>query len=162
MDNAVQASRPRILRLLEQTRSETRRFLAGLDPERVVHTDERAWRVRDVIGHLGVWNLEAARSLRAFAAGKEYHCIEAEGEYYDYNGPAADERRRWTMEQVWAEYDEAHAQLRQLVESLPDEKWNGTMLYPWNAHGTPPQLIEIMMTHERVDHCAVVRNAVGS
>ncbi len=162
MDSQVQASRARTLRLLDQTHSETRAFMSHLDPERVVHTDERAWRVRDVIGHLGIWNLEAARSLRAFAAGKEYHCIDVEAEYDEYNGPAADERRGWPMERVWGEYDEAHAQLTQLVESIPDEKWTGTVLYPWNAHGTPAQLIEIMMTHETVDHCGVIQRAVGT
>ncbi len=161
MNTDLQASRTRALRLLERTKQETRAFLSRLDPELIVHTDERGWRVRDVVGHLGVWNLEAARSLRAYAEGGEYHCIAAEAEYDQYNGPAADERRAWSLEQVWAEYEEAHAQLRRLVESVSEAKWDGTLLYPWNAHGTVPQLIEIMMTHESIDHCAVVQRAIA-
>ncbi len=160
MDANTQASRDRLLQLLDHTRNATRLFLSGLEPELIVHSDERAWRVRDVVGHLGVWNLEAAHSLRAHAEGREYHCIQAEAEYDAYNGPAADERRRWTVEQVWAEYDDSHEQLKRLVESLPEEKWNATMLYPWNAPGAVPELIEIMMTHEAIDHCGVIRRAL--
>ncbi len=161
MDAVIQASRDRTLQLLEATRRQTQDLLSQLDPDLVVHTDERAWRVRDVVGHLGVWNLEAARSLRAHAEGNEYHCVESEMDYDDYNGPAADERRTWPLERVWAEYDESHARLKLLVESIPDEKWNGTMLYPWNALGTVPQLIEIMMTHETTNHCALIERAVA-
>src|SRR5512135_1060298 len=128
MDANVQAAREQTLRLLDLTRRETRAFLAHLDPERVVHTDERAWRVRDVVGHLGVWNGEAARSLSTYAAGGEYYCIPAESGYDDYNGPAADQRRTWTMEQVWAEYEQSHDELKRAVESLPVQKWDGDML----------------------------------
>jgi hypothetical protein len=161
MDASIQAAREQSLSLLEATRNETRALLSGLDPELTVHTDERAWRVRDVVGHLGVWNWEAARSLRAHAEGSDYHCIDAEEQYYDYNGPAAQTRRAWTMEQVWAEYDSAHEELRSLVESMPEDKWNGTMLYPWNARGTVQQLIEFMMTHERVEHCALIEQSIA-
>ncbi|HSR20844.1 MAG TPA: maleylpyruvate isomerase N-terminal domain-containing protein, partial [Anaerolineales bacterium] len=75
MTSHVDARRRELLALLENTRHETRSLLSGLDPEQVVHTDARAWRVRDVVGHLAVWNAEAARSLEAHAKGGEYHCV---------------------------------------------------------------------------------------
>jgi len=132
-----------------------------LDPERVIHADERAWRVRDILGHLGVWNWEAARSLQAYARGAEYHCIPGEASYDDYNGPAADERGRWTLDQVWAEYDSAHVALRTAVKTLPDAKWGGVMLYPWNVRGAPEDLVRIMMRHETTDHGELVRWAAA-
>lgn len=161
MDMNVQAAREQTLRLLDLTRQETKAFLSRLDPDLIVHTDERAWRVRDVVGHLGVWNGEAARSLRAYAEGQAYHCVEAESEYDSYNGPAAVERRGWTMDQVWAEYDAAHAQLKLQIESLPEQKWDGIMLYPWQERGTPRRLIDIMMNHERVSHCGLIQKAIA-
>ncbi len=159
MTSHIGETRQEMLDLLSKTYKDTRALLSGLDPERVIHTDERAWSVRDILGHLGVWNMEAARSLQAYAEGSEYHCIPSEAQYYDYNGPAADERRKWTMEQVWAEYSSGHEQLRQLVASLPDEKWEGQMLFPWNLRGTPEYLIKVMMSHETVDHCSLVIKA---
>jgi hypothetical protein len=150
-----------MLSLLNSTRQETRAFLSSLDPERAIHTDERRWRVRDIVGHLAVWNGEAAHSLKSYAEGGEYSCIATEGQYDEYNGPAADLRRVWEMDQVWAEYEASHRALREVTDSMPTEKWDGQMLYPWNVRGTPERLIRIMMNHERVDHCDLVRAAIS-
>ncbi len=150
-----------MLDLLEQTRSETRALISSVDADRIIHTDERLWRVRDILGHLGIWNLEAARSLQAFAEGGEYCCVPSEAEYYDYNGPAAELRKTWTMEQVWTEYENAHELLRQIVATLPAEKWDAELLYPWNSRGMPEYLIIIMMKHESVDHCELIKLAAA-
>jgi hypothetical protein len=157
----IETVRRRTLQLLDETQGATRSFLSSLDPDLVVHQDDRAWRVRDVLGHLGVWNGEAATSLQAYSEDREYYCVPAESQYDSYNGPAADARRRWTLEQVWAEYEASHERLRALVERLPAAKWEGEMLYPWNERGTVERLIQIMMTHETRDHCAVIRKAPG-
>ncbi len=161
MPPEIDGKRQQLLSLLDKTRRETRALLSNLDPDRAIHTDERAWRVRDILGHLGTWNWEAARSLQAYAEGREYTCIPSEIKYYEYNGPAADERKTWPMDQVWAEYESAHDQLKQIVSSLPEEKLAGDMLYPWNERGTAERLIIIMMNHEKVDHCDHVARAIG-
>jgi len=161
MDLKYEDTRQRMLELLDNTSRETHILISRLDPDRVIHSDQRAWRVRDILGHLGVWNMEAARSLQAYADGAEYSCIPSEAEYYDYNGPAADERKTWTMDQVWAEYDTAHEKLNRIVESLSGEKWDGALLYPWNSRGTVQYLIEVMMKHETVDHCELIIEATG-
>lgn len=160
MISNIDETRSFLLGLLNKTRHETRELLSSLDPERKIHTDERAWRVRDIVGHLGVWNGEAVRSLNAYANGDEYYCIPTDAMYYEYNGLAADERRSWTMDQVWGEYEIAHNQLRLLVETVPDEKWEGEMVYPWNERGTIARLIEAMMDHEKEDHCDLVARAI--
>lgn len=158
----IDDTRRRTLGLLDRTRQETRSLLFSLDPDRIIHTDAPAWRVRDIIGHLGVWDMEAVRSLKAYAEGGEYHCIQSEAEYDAYNSLRADERRAWSIDQVWAEYDSAHEQLRQIIASLPDEKWEGVMLYPWNVPGTVEYFIRVMMHHEKVDHCNLVLRALIS
>jgi hypothetical protein len=155
MNSDVQERRHQTLDLLDRTRHETQSLLSRLDPERVVHADERAWRVRDVVGHLGVWNGEAAHSLEAYATGSEYYCIPW-AEYYDYNGRAADERRAWPTPRVWAEYEKSHDQLKLMIETMPAEKWDGDMLYPWRERGTVEGLIRTMMNHERIDHCDIL------
>jgi hypothetical protein len=148
MDTDLEETRSRLLALLEETRRETQAALSSTDPERVVHDDPGAWRVREVLGHVGVWNGEAARSLRAHAEGGEYHCIASEALYDEYNGRATDERRAWSLEQVWAEYEASADQLTLLVETMPVEEWQTEMLYPWNEKGTVRELVEIMMKHE--------------
>ena len=157
----VETARRSMLDLLEETRRATRSTLSQLDPARVVHDDVRAWRVRDVLGHLAVWNGEAARSLRAYAEGDEYTCVASETGYYDYNGPAADERKTWTLDEVWAEYEASHDQLRNAVRAIPANKWGGELLFPWNVRGSVEQLIQVMMRHETVDHCDLVIRATS-
>ncbi|PWB50501.1 MAG: hypothetical protein C3F13_16245 [Anaerolineales bacterium] len=159
MQTNAKKTRQQMLSLLDKTHHETRAMLSNLDPDRVIHTDEYAWRVRDILGHLGAWNMEAAHSLLAYAKGDEYCCIFSEAEYDDYNGPAAELRKAWALEQVWTEYENAHDKLRQIVASLPDEKWDGDVLYPWNLHGTVEHFIKVMMCHESGNHCALVMKA---
>ncbi len=162
MPSNVDESRRSMVELLEQQCLETRLILSGLDPERVVHDDERAWRVRDILGHLAVWNDEAARSLEAYARDEQYTCIAGREEYYGYNGPAADERKPWTLDEVWAEYEASHDRLKAVIEAIPAEKWDGQMVFPWSERGTLEQLIKRMMKHERVDHCAIIIKATAA
>ena len=148
MNSNVEETRALMLQILDVTQRETRLALSRIDPERVVFKENPIWRVRDVVGHIGVWNGEAAYSLRAHAEGSEYHCIQSEGKYDEYNASAVEERRAWNIDQVWAEYEASYNELKLLVETMPEENWNTDMLYPWNERGTVRKLIEIMMKHE--------------
>ena len=77
------------------TRQKTRLAISGIDPDRVAHDDDPAWRIRDVVGRLGVWNGEAVSSLHAHAKGGGFI---AEEKYDEYNGLAVDTRRNWNMD----------------------------------------------------------------
>jgi hypothetical protein len=147
MNSNVEETRNLMLQLLDVTQRETRLALSGIDPERVVFNDNPIWRLRDVVGHIGVWNGEAAHSLRVHAEGGEYQCIESEMQYDEYNAFAVEERRAWNIDQVWAEYEASYDQLKLVLVTMPDENWNTEMLYPWNERGTVRNLIEIMMKH---------------
>ena len=148
MNSSAEETRTLMLQLIDMTQRKTRLALSGIDPERVVFNDNPKWRVRDVVGHIGVWNGEAAHSLRAYTKGGEYHCIEAEMQYDEYNASAVEERCAWNIGQVWAEYEASYNELKLLVETMPEEYWNIDILYPWNEMGTVRKLIEIMMKHE--------------
>lgn len=154
MIGGVEETRKPVLDLLNVTRRKTQRALSGVDPKLMVHHDKPAWRVRDVLGHLAVWNGEAAKSLEAHARGEEYHCIPS-AHYDQYNAAAAAEREAWPMERVWAEYEASGNQLKAVVEAMPAEQWNAEVLFPWNERGTVQRLIEIMMRHE-VEHREVI------
>jgi hypothetical protein len=154
MNSDVEGTRSEMLRLIDATQGETRQALAAVDADTVVFNDP-LWRVRDVIGHVGVWNGEAARSLGAHVKGGEYHCIQSEADYDEYNASMVKERRSWKMDQVWVEYGASYDQLKSLVETMPAEKWNFDILYPWNEWGTVRNLIEVMMKHE-VEHREII------
>lgn len=156
MKSSRKETRNLMLELLDKTRRETQLALSDIDPERVVHSGDSPWRIRDVLGHIGVWNGEAAQSLQAHAKGSKYHCISSEAKYDEYNGAAVDERRTWTVEQVWVEYQTSHDRLKSLVETMSNEDWDRDMLYPWNEEGTTWRLIEVMMKHEEEHREAIL------
>jgi len=159
MSPSVDETRKIVLELLAVTRRETQRALSGIDPELMVHHDGPGWRVRDVLGHLAVWNGEAAESLQAHARGEEYHCIPS-AHYDQYNAAAAAERGAWPMRRVWAEYEASGDQLKTVVAAMPTERWSAEVLFPWKERGTVRRLIEIMMRHE-VEHREVMPEAGG-
>lgn len=161
MRSEVDDERTATLALLRRTRRMTRATLDRLDPEAVVHDDEEAWRTRDVIGHLGVWNGEAARSLEAHAAGSGYACIDTDARYDAYNEQAAIERRDWTVDRVWAEYEATHDRLEAAVAAMPPDRWDAPALYPWNELGTVVGLVILMTEHETADHCEPLAGRVG-
>jgi hypothetical protein len=155
MNANVEEMRDSMMELLDVTQRSTQAALSTIDPEKVVFNDTPKWRVRDVMGHIGVWNGEAAQSIRAHAQGGEYHCIESEALYDEYNDRAVEERRSWKIDQVWAEYDGAYEQLKLLVKTMPAESWGQAMLYPWMERGSVRNLIEVMMRHE-VEHREII------
>jgi hypothetical protein len=155
MNSNAEETRNLMLQLLDLTQRKTRLALASIDPEMVVFNDDPKWHVRDVVGHIGVWNGEAAHSLRAHAENSEYHCIESEAKYDEYNGFAVEERCTWNIDQVWAEYEASYDQLKLAVETMSAERWNNDMLYPWNERGTVRNLIEVMMKHE-IEHREII------
>jgi hypothetical protein len=65
------------------------------------------------------------------------------------------------MDEVWAEYEQSHAQLGSLVESMAADRWDGNVLYPWNETGTVEGLVKIMMRHERTDHLDIIFKGAG-
>ncbi len=153
MRTEIDDERDSTLWLLRRTRRMTRKALEPLDPGQVVHDDERAWQVRDVLGHLGVWNGEAARSLEAHAAGGEYTCIDTAGLYDAYNEQAAVERRAWPMADVWAEYEATHDRLEAAIATMPPDRWDTPIQYPWTVLGSVVGLVVLMTEHETSDHC---------
>ena len=149
----VEESRRAALALLDCTRRETRALLRRLDPAMVVSQDGATWSVGDLLGHLGAWAGEAARSLQAHADGGQYICVGSPAGYDDYNARAVRERRKWAIEEVWTEYEVSHDELRKAVEDMPAAAWHAQMLYPWNERGSVEALVRRMMKHETADHC---------
>ncbi len=147
--------------LLQRTRRMTRAALEPLDPEAVVHDVGPPWQVRDVLGHLGVWNGEAARSLEAHASGGEYTCIASAGHYDAYNEQAAIERRAWPIAEVWAEYEATHDRLEAAIATMPPDRWDTPIQYPWTELGSVVGLVVLMTEHETSDHCEPLLARMG-
>jgi hypothetical protein len=85
---------------LSESHSGLRATIDGIDPERRIYTDAD-WRVRDIIGHIATWILQATKSLRAYQAGTDYAITNLEEN--DFNEGAVTAQRALTAQQVYGE-----------------------------------------------------------
>ena len=149
----------RLIDLLAETHAATRATVEGVDPELRVHTDtEAGWRIRDVIGHLAVWDRKTARSLRALRGGTEYSIPDFDEDVY--NQQAAQQQRKLTDQHAFAEWEHSHEDHREAVEQIPLDQFPGDLLYPWgDERGNIAQLFEYMAEHE-VEHREEMAKAI--
>ena len=103
-------------------------------------------RVRDVLAHVAAWELEAARSLEAYAAGSVW-----KHEPFDVDGlnqTFFEQYRDWSDDQVRALLAQSHAALADATRSLSDDQVIGELVYPWGARGDVETLLLDMWNHE--------------
>lgn len=132
--------------LLDDTRKASRIFLKGIDPNLVVYA-ESGWRVRDIIGHMTDWDIEAVRGFDAFMQGEVYE-IPGFTDFDSYNHPKAKARWNQPFNAVVAEWEVKHAALKDAVRALPPDKLGEIIRYPWQQNGSLRLMVRIMAGHE--------------
>ena len=116
--------------------------------------DEGAsWRIRDILGHIATWDLETAKSLRAYRAGEVYLTPDFdEQEEHDFNQLAIAEQRKLSTRELMVEWERAREEFKEAVQDIPDDQFPGVLLYPWgDERGTIAYLVEYMVEHT-VEH----------
>ena len=149
----------RLVQLLEETRRDTLIALEGVDDEMVVDP-ESGWRVKDIIGHLAAWDIEAVTALRAYGRGEVY-LIPNYTTMDDFNARHIEKRKALLADQIRAEWETAHHDLKIALQEIPLDRFVVRMAYPWGGHGAISELVEIMAEHER-EHCEDIAKAVRS
>jgi hypothetical protein len=146
-----------------ETHLDLRELVAAADPEMLVYTDAdggASWRIRGILGHIATWDLEAARSLRAYRAGGVYLTPDFDDEEDDFNQQAVAEQRKLTTQELMAEWEQAHGEFKEAVQDIPDDHFPGDLLYPWgNERGTISYLVDYMVKHA-VEHRDEIAKAI--
>ncbi|HEX8749286.1 MAG TPA: maleylpyruvate isomerase N-terminal domain-containing protein [Pyrinomonadaceae bacterium] len=79
------------------------------------------WSIKDALSHITAWEIEGARSLREIQAGT-WKPRKLNRELIDeFNARAVMERAARSFAEVREEFDRAHAEMEQVMASLPDE-----------------------------------------
>ena len=147
-----------VLTLLAETHAATKKQLEGIDLQKVAHKDS-GWRVRDIIGHLAVWNLQSAKSLQAYCEGDEY-AIPDVGNEDAFNQKECERQKKLPTLQIMEEWKKSHEIFKKAVSDVPEEKLTGEMLFPWGSErGDVPLLVKYMCDHE-VEHREEIRKAI--
>jgi uncharacterized damage-inducible protein DinB len=152
-----------LIDLLTETHSTLKELVAVANLEMPVYTDADAgvsWRIRDILGHIATWDLEAARSLRAYRAGEVYLTPDFDEEEDDFNQQAVAEQRKLSTQELVAEWEQAHEEFKEAVQDIPDDHFPDDLLYPWgDERGTISYLVDYIVEHA-VEHRDEIAKAI--
>jgi uncharacterized damage-inducible protein DinB len=152
-----------LIDLQMETHSDLREIVAAADPEMPVFVDSdegASWRIRDILGHIATWDMETARSLRAYRAGGVYLTPDFDEDEDDFNQQAVAEQRKLTTQELVAEWKQAHEEFKEAVQDIPDDQFSGDLLYPWgDERGTISYLVDYMVKHA-VEHRDEIAKAI--
>lgn len=91
------------------------------------------WSCKDVIGHLGVYELVLVDVLGTFLSHTPSPVFMEMGEMgpLEFNDTQAARRKNKTADEILREYTNAHARVMELVPQIPAETWRKTGTLPW-------------------------------
>lgn len=151
----ITEDKERLLNLLAGSHSDVHATVEGIDLELPVHSDT-GWRIREIVGHLAIWDREVVKSIRAFQAGTEYSIPDLDEDAF--NREAASAQHKLTAQQVLAEWDNARDDFITAVEELSPDQLHGEFLYPWgDERGNIVLLVEYMVEHDAEHRDEIVK-----
>ena len=135
----------RLIDLLTETYSKVIELVQGVDAEVQVYP-ETDWRVRDIIGHLAVWDREVAKSIRAYQGGGEYSIPDLDED--GFNNQNMEELRKLSGQEVFKLWEDAREEFVAAVRDMSLDDFESIFLYPWDERGRLSTLVEDMTDHD--------------
>lgn len=91
------------------------------------------WSCKDIIGHLGAYELVLIDVLGLFLSHTPSPTFMEMGEIgaLQFNDVQAERRKDKTVEEIVREYNNAHERVMELVPQIPAETWRKTGTLPW-------------------------------
>lgn len=115
-------TRAQAVEILTACRRWTDRVIATLsDPQMEVPTllGDGTWTVKDLLGHLAVWETRGLELLEARPKALESSFANAD----EFNAHHLATRRTWSLAEVRHDYDSVRTQLATTIENMDDERW---------------------------------------
>jgi hypothetical protein len=108
------------------------------------------WTAKDVVGHLGAFEVRFAEVMALFTGETPATNLRAESPS-TFNDDQAAIRRDWTVEQVVAELRDAHRLVMELAARIPAETWATVGSIPWYGpqYSLDELLVYTMYGHKR-------------
>ena len=114
-------TRGQAVEILMTCRAWTDSTIAGLTPEQMeapTALGDGTWSVKDLLGHLASWE---ARALEIIGVRpKNDHAFASADEF---NAHHLDDKRSWSLEEVWRYYDDVRSELVSTIDQMDDERW---------------------------------------
>jgi hypothetical protein len=108
------------------------------------------WTTKDLVGHLGAFEVRFAEALAPFA-GEELRTDLLRADRATFNDDQAAIRRDWPVEAVLIELAEAHELVMTLVPRIGAETWREVGTIPWYGleYSLEDLLVYTMYGHKR-------------
>jgi hypothetical protein len=144
-----------LLELLNESHSAMRGTVEGVDMGMRIYTDT-GWQIRDIIGHIAVWDRQVAKSIRAYKDGGEYSIPDFDED--GFNLQAASEAGEWSRQELLEEWEQAREDFRAAVLEVPLDKFPGDLLFPWgDERGSIAKLVRYMCEHDEEHRNDIVK-----
>jgi hypothetical protein len=115
----------------------------------------QGWRLKEFLAHMSGWDDAILDSLRAHAEGSAFSTPASRG-INAYNAQTVSTRETLDYDHIRREWDRSHELVMELLNKLPDEKFNQPLTFAWGESGTVAYLVEIFVEHEE-EHAAHLR-----
>ncbi|GAB4534012.1 MAG: hypothetical protein Fur0018_23700 [Anaerolineales bacterium] len=133
-----------LLAHLKESRQKLADLVREIPPEEKIYP---AWRVKELLAHFAGWDDAVLIALRAFLNGREPVVVAPRG-VDDYNARTVEERQALPLSHIIKEWQLNRELLLDLVEQIPEDKFQARVIYPWGEEGILYNLIEGQAGHD--------------
>ena len=106
------------------------------------------WTAKDLLGHLGAFELRFADQLAPFA-GEPVESDLPSADPRTFNDDQAAVRKDWPVEKVMAEFLEAHERVIRHARAIPAEVWREVGTIPWYG---PEYSLNDLVVYQQYGH----------
>lgn len=145
-------TREKLIQQLNTGRQEILSLLEILDRNREVYP---SWTAKELLAHFTGWDDATIASLKAHARG-DVPATPAERGIDFYNAQTVSTRESLDFDHVYKEWETARAELLAVIQDMPQEKLEDSLIMPWGHRGPVAELIQIMAYHE-VEHAEEIK-----
>jgi len=139
-------TKPELVALLHEARSELRAALDAVDPAREVSP---GWSVRDVLAHLNGWEAATVEALRALLRGDVYS-LEGYRGIDAFNEEMVAARAAMTFAALRQECESLRGDLLAVFAEVPEAELETAINAPWGRQ-TVERMVAVIGYHEQ-DH----------
>ena len=140
-------SKSRLLKYLDEVRTEMRAVLADIDPEREIYP---GWGMKENIAHITGWDEVTVKALRAYLdTGRPY--LMPDKSYDAHNADMLRVRAEMSFEEILQEWEATRTTLKEALAELSEEDLEFIIPFPWGLQGSIKDMLYIIAEHER-DH----------
>ena len=144
-----------LIEYIDRVRAGMESVLEEIDPKFEISP---GWTIREVICHITAWEIVIDKAVKVYLAGDPPFFL-LEQDFDIFNDEAVDCRGDWTLDQVFAEWKNVRAALRDTIGKLKETDLEVEMVLPWGSERTVAELIEIIGEHES-EHMDEIKKAV--